>query len=132
MKTKKIVGLVAITGFLALLLISFGQQVGEYVNFSEAAERDIRVHVVGEWVQHDQTHYNPEENLFSFYMQDDEGEVRQVQYHDVMPASFEDAEKIVVEGRLQEGVFVAEHILMKCPSKYNNERVLQSPTKGNV
>ena len=31
----------------------------------------------------------------------------------------------MVEGRFQEDIFVAEHILMKCPSKYTDVRMLE-------
>ena len=58
-------------------------------------------------------------------MRDGEGVVREVHYLNPKPANFEDAEQLVVEGQLQNDVFVAEHILVKCPSKYNDERGLQ-------
>ena len=63
-------------------------------------------------------------------MEDDRGVVRQVRYANPKPASFEDAEKLVVEGHLKDDVFVAEHILMKCPSKYNDTRSLQEAEPG--
>ena len=115
----------AIAAFSSVLLFSFGRQVGGYMDFAEAEATGSRAHVVGEWVQRDQAHYDPTSNLFTFYMQDDKGEVRPVRYANIKPASFDDAEKLVVEGHLEGEVFVAEHILMKCPSKYNDERALQ-------
>ena len=53
-------------------------------------------------------------------------------YWDPKPASFEDAEKIVVEGYLNGEVFEAEHILMKCPSKYSDTNALDQalPASG--
>jgi len=53
------------------------------------------------------------------------GVVRQVVYPNPKPANFEDAEQVVVNGRMEGDVFVAEHILVKCPSKYNDERGLE-------
>ncbi len=126
MKPKTILGLIAIIGFSSLLFFSFGKQVGGYMDFAEAAETEARAHVVGEWVLHDQARYDPAKNLFTFYMKDDKGEIRQVHYANTRPASFEEAEKLVVEGRLKGDIFAAEHILMKCPSKYNDERALQA------
>ena len=125
MKPKTIIGLIVMVGFASLLLLNFGEQVGGYMGFEEAAETGARAHVVGQWVEDQQTRYDPAQNLFTFYMKDDRGMVRQVRYANPKPASFEDAEKLVVEGRLQGDVFVAEHILMKCPSKYNDELGLQ-------
>ena len=124
MKLKTIIALVAIVGFTSLLVFSFGSQVGGYMTFTEAEESGARAHVVGEWVLQDQAHYDPAVDLFSFHLKDAEGNVRPVRYSNVKPASFEDAEKIVVEGHWREDVFEAEHILIKCPSKYNDERAL--------
>ena len=125
MKPKTLIGLVVLVAFASLLVLNFGEQVSGYMSFEEAAETGTRAHVVGQWVQQDQTRYDPAQNLFVFYMEDDRGNVRQVRYANPKPASFEDAEKLVVEGQLKDDVFVAEHILMKCPSKYNDERGLQ-------
>ena len=125
MKPKSIVGLVALCGFTTLLLFNFGDQVTGYMHFAEAASSGDQAHVVGEWVQGAETRYDPAQNLFVFYMRDDRGAVQLVRYHNPKPASFEDADKIVVEGRFQEDIFVAEHILMKCPSKYTDVRMLE-------
>jgi cytochrome c-type biogenesis protein CcmE len=53
-------------------------------------------------------------------MKDDNGIVREVHYNHPKPPNFEDAEKLVVEGYAKGNVFVAENILVKCPSKYNS------------
>ncbi len=95
------------------------------MHFAEAKESGDFAHVVGEWVTDRATHYDPENNLFTFHMQDDQGQTRQVRYHNPRPASFEDADKIVVEGRFDGDVFMAKHILMKCPSKYNDVGALE-------
>lgn len=120
MKGKTIFGLVLMVGFTGLLFLNFGEQVGGYMDFSQASENGSRAHVVGQWVESRQFNYNADRNLFSFYMKDNKGQVEQVVYANPKPANFEDAEKLVVEGQMQDGVFVAEHILVKCPSKYND------------
>ena len=48
MKAKTIVGVVLLVGFSALLFQSFGEQVGGYMNFNEAAATGAKAHVVGE------------------------------------------------------------------------------------
>ena len=125
MKAKTIVGVVLLVGFSALLFQSFGEQVGGYMNFDEAEATGSKAHVVGELVTEQPYQYNAQSNVFSFHMRDAEGQVREVHYLNPKPANFEDAEQLVVEGKLQNDVFVAEHILVKCPSKYNDERGLQ-------
>ena len=125
MRPKTVIGLVLMVGFTTLLFMNFGEQVGGYMNFSEAEASGAKAHVVGQWVEDRSYHYNRRQNVFHFYMQDDKGIVREVRYRNPKPANFEEADKLVVEGRTQNGVFVADHILVKCPSKYNSAGNLQ-------
>lgn len=125
MKPKTIIGLVLIVGFSALLLLNFGEQVGGYMNFAQAEETGARAHVVGTWAKDQAVNYDRDRNVFSFHMADEKGEVRLVHYPNPKPANFEDAEKLVVEGYVKGDVFQAEHILVKCPSKYNDARGLE-------
>ena len=125
MKPKTIVGLVLIVGFSSMLLLNFGRQVGGYMNFVEAEEALTPAHVVGMWVDSDEFRYDASSNVFTFHMQDDAGNVREVRYGNPKPANFEDAEKLVIEGSAQGDVFIADNILVKCPSKYNDARGLQ-------
>ena len=126
MKTKTIIGVVLLVGFTSLLLLNFGEQVGGYMDFEEATATGARAHVVGQWVEDRHFQYDRDRNIFSFYMADQDGAVRQVHYPNPKPANFEDADQLVVEGYLQDEVFVAEHILVKCPSKYNDTRGLET------
>ena len=125
MKPKTIIGVVLLAAFTFLVMRSFGQQVGGYMDFAEATESGDRAHVVGDWVRAQPTTYDRNSNTFSFFMKDENGLIRQVHYPNPKPANFEDAEQVVVEGQMQGDVFAAEHILIKCPSKYNDEREFQ-------
>lgn len=120
MKPKTIIGILLMVGFGSLLLLNFGEQVGGYMDFTQA-ESGAKAHVVGQWVEEQAFQYDRDRNLFSFYMRDENGAVRQVHYPNPKPPNFEDADKLVVEGAMQGDVFVADHILVKCPSKYNDE-----------
>lgn len=122
MKPKTIIGLVLLIGFTSLLFLNFGQQVGGYMNFAEAEAAGAKAHVVGAWLKDRPAHYDPARNVFSFYMRDELGNVRQVHYANPKPPNFEDAERVVIDGYVDGEVFVAEHILVKCPSKYNDAR----------
>jgi cytochrome c-type biogenesis protein CcmE len=125
MKPKTLIGLVFMLGFASLLFINFGQQVGGYMSFAEAEATGSKAHVVGNWVKEQQFQYDRERNIFSFHMQDETGQIRLVHYMNPKPANFEDAERLVIEGSKQGDVFVADYILVKCPSKYNDERALE-------
>lgn len=124
MKWKTIIGFAALLGFGALLFVNFGQQVGGYMNFEEAARSGTEVHVVGTWAEERPTQYDRTRNVFTFYMRDQTGAVRKVKYNDPKPANFEEAEQVVVQGEAKDDVFVADNILVKCPSKYNDARGL--------
>ncbi len=133
MKLKTVVGIVVMVGFTALLFMNFGDQVGGYMHFAEAEEAGSRAHVVGKWVESERYQYDQERNLFSFHMKDNKGRVERVVYPDPKPANFEDAEKLVIEGEMKDGVFVAQHILVKCPSKYNDQREFKAASSdGNA
>jgi cytochrome c-type biogenesis protein CcmE len=125
MKPKSLFGLVAMIGFGAVLLLNFGSQVGGYMDFESAEASGSQAHVVGMWVDDQAMAYDRDRNVFSFTMKDEQGNVRRVEYRNPKPANFEDAERLVIEGRARGDVFEATHILVKCPSKYNDERALQ-------
>ena len=120
MNVKTIVGAVLLAGFGYLVVDSFSEQVTGYETFGEAVQNGKRAHIVGEWLQAQPTGYDAQANAFTFFMKDEAGETRQVVYRNPKPANFEDAEKVVVEGHMAGDVFEAEHILVKCPSKYND------------
>lgn len=125
MKPKTIVGLVLIVVFTSVLFMNFGQQVGGYMNFEQAEATGSKAHVVGMWVDSDKFRYDQRTNIFTFDMEDDAGNVREVRYLNPKPANFEDAEKLVIEGVSEGEIFVAHNILVKCPSKYNDMSDLQ-------
>lgn len=128
MKIKTLAGLTMLAVFAFLLFRSFGAQVGGYMDFAEAERTGSNAHVVGTWVAEVPTRYDRDTNVFQFVMQDEKGQQRTVRYHNPKPANFEDAEQVVIEGYAQGDAFVAEHILVKCPSKYNDTRALQEGT----
>ncbi len=122
MRPTTLLGIAFVGVFGFFVVNSFGQQVSGYETFTEAAENGRSAHVVGTWVESEPASYDPARNVFSFVMADEDGTTHRVTYPNPKPASFEDAEQVVVEGRMAGGVFEAEHILVKCPSKYNDAR----------
>lgn len=132
MRPKKIIGFMLMIGFGALLFFNFGSQVGGYMGFAEAEASGSKAHVVGDWVKEQPTNYDTERNVFTFHMRDEAGVVREVQYNDPKPANFEEAEQLVIEGYAGDDVFIADYILVKCPSKYNDERGLQEQADASA
>jgi len=125
MKLKTIIGTIAILAFGGMLFANFGSQVGGYQTFAKADASGTRAHVVGTWASDLPMQYDRAENVFTFHMRDEQGNIRRVRYPKPKPANFEEAEQVVVEGYATDDVFVAESILVKCPSKYNDTRDLE-------
>ena len=124
MKKTHIVALLAIVSAIAII-INGARDVSTYASFADAAESGIEVKVTGELNLDEEIIYQPEidPNVFSFHMLDNNGESRKVIMKQAKPQDFERSESIVVTGELKNEVFVADEILMKCPSKYKDDEV---------
>ena len=66
--------------------------------------------------------YDPtiDPNHFEFVLVDTNKVEKVVVYSSPKPQDMEKSEKVVVVGRMDKDQFKCEKILMKCPSKYNN------------
>lgn len=65
----------------------------------------------------------PDKLSFTFLMVDQNGEEQEVYYNEPMPHDFLRSEQVVVIGAYKGDTFVADKILMKCPSKYQEEEI---------
>ncbi len=126
MKLRVVIGVVFIVGFTSLLMWNFGNSIGSFTGFSEAEYTGQRHHVVGKWIEDKPHGFDHHRMVFSFYMEDEEGEVRQVQFNKPKPNNFEDAESLVVIGQMRNGIFYSDDMLVKCPSKYNDASNLET------
>lgn len=121
MKKVHILGIVLIAVAMLSMFSLLGNS-STYANFNEARESKDEVHVAGTLVKTKPIEYNPavDPNSFSFYMLDKNGEEVHVVMKKIKPQDFERAEQLVIIGAMQGNDFVANDVLMKCPSKYNN------------
>ena len=55
-------------------------------------------------------------------MIDDKGIEKKVVYNSAKPQDFEKSDQVVVVGRMNGDEFQASSLLLKCPSKYNDEK----------
>jgi len=125
MKPRVLIGALLIVGFTSLLMWNFGNSIGSYVTFEQAADTGKRVHVVGHWEKDKPHGFDNRKMIFSFYMTDESGKSIRVQYNKPKPNNFEDAESLVVIGQMKNGVFMSDDMLVKCPSKYNDSSNLE-------
>ena len=60
---------------------------------------------------------------FTFQMIDEDGKLERVFFGEPMPPDFLLSEQVVVIGGYENNQFVADDILLKCPSKYTEENI---------
>lgn len=132
MKKSHIVIIVIIAAAIGILVSTAGDA-STYVGFGEAYEmanagnkKDI--HVVGELKKDASGNITGIEKgadkvSFSFLLVDANGKEQKVDYNEPIPQDFTKSEKVVVIGRYEGSVFKASKILLKCPSKYQEENV---------
>jgi cytochrome c-type biogenesis protein CcmE len=127
MKKMHIVLIVLIAAVSAILVSTYTKAV-DSVTFAEAsAKPDRQVKVVGTFDKTHEVEYdaNTDADLTKFYVVDSEGDSHFVQLRDKQgkPMGLEMSENVTLEGKMgSDGVFYASHMLMKCPSKYNDQK----------
>jgi cytochrome c-type biogenesis protein CcmE len=127
MKKSHILALVVIAIGVMIVMSTVGDA-SSYVSFSEAKEmasngKTKKIHVVGELKKGEDGRVeglepSPDKLSFSFLMVDDNNVEQKVFYAEPIPADFIRSEQVVVVGSYKGDLFVADKILMKCPSKY--------------
>jgi cytochrome c-type biogenesis protein CcmE len=134
MKRIHIFGILIIAAAITIIM-STASDASVYVPFSEAQARaqdgdDTKVHVVGRLKKDAKGHivgmqYDPmiDPNYFSFVLVDTNRVEQQVVYYNPKPQDFDRSEQVVITGNMQGKTFVADKILLKCPSKYTENEV---------
>ena len=141
MKKTHILG-IAIIAIAIAIIVSTAGDASSYVSFKEAKElaeegNNNAVHVVGRLKKDSQKHiigmhYEPlkDPNYFTFMLVDTNRLEQQVVYFKPKPQDFERSEQVVIIGKMQKDVFVADQILLKCPSKYVENEIKDEKTAG--
>lgn len=124
MKKAHIIALIAIIAAIAII-ISASQDVSTYATFSEASRTSSKVKVTGELDPDYRIDYDAEKspNTTTFHMLDLDGESKKVILKMPKPQDFELSESVVVTGKMEDDIFVADEVLLKCPSKYKDEEL---------
>lgn len=123
MKRRNIIGIIIIAVLMAYMVMSFTKETTSYADFQTARLTGKSYHIIGQWVNRENASYDSEKDLFVFDFKDEKGEIHSVYYYDPKPVGFEQSQKIVVSGKFQNERFVADKILMKCPSKYTDDKL---------
>ena len=134
MKKIQIFGLVIIAIAIGIIITTAGDA-STYVDFAKASTMakdgdSESIHVVGKLKKDGagnilEMEYNPavDPNYFAFTLIDNSNVAQKVIYKSSKPQDFDKSEQVVVVGKMQNGAFAAEKILMKCPSKYEEGKL---------
>ncbi len=125
MTLKKIhILLIIILAVAVGIIISTLSDVSTYATFEQAAAQPgYSFHVIGELSKDKivNMYTDAERRFFTFFMNDRDDNEQKVVFYGDLPQDFEKSEQLVIVGHFEKDVFVASNILLKCPSKYDEE-----------
>ncbi|MFZ9504356.1 MAG: cytochrome c maturation protein CcmE [Cyclobacteriaceae bacterium] len=129
MKKSHIIALVVIAAAVGVILSTTGDA-SSYVTFDQAFQmassgNSKSLHVVGELKKDPSGQVigieKSSDNLsFTFILVDEKKKEQLVYHNEPIPPDFMRSEKVVVIGHYEADFFLAEKILLKCPSKYQD------------
>ncbi|HSW58174.1 MAG TPA: cytochrome c maturation protein CcmE [Dehalococcoidales bacterium] len=113
---------------LVALIVVFGAGIfytasgalSTYVTIAEAKESNRTVQVKGTAVTGSMRQID--NNSFSFELEDMSGSVFTVTYEGALPVNLFESDYAVVKGRFNDDTFMADSILVKCPSKFQSAK----------
>ena len=124
---------VVFIGIVLIIIVTTYGDASTYVSFIEAKELYSRgnmskIHVVGKLNRDNENKIkgivkSDDMLSFSFEMVDEKGLKENVFYGEPMPPDFLMSEQVVVIGSYNNNKFIADEILLKCPSKYTEEKI---------
>ncbi len=126
MKNSSIAIIIAIAVLVGYTIVQLGSS-ATYSTFAQAQNNPGKSYTVVGYLDLDQElAFNPKSVEFSFYALDKDGHTSRVIYNQPKPQDFERSEEITMTGYSTDSAFIATDILMKCPSKYNEQNEVNS------
>ncbi len=117
------IALIVLIAFAIGAIIATTFDASTYVGFDKAeANLGKQYTVIGQLNKEKNMNYNPRANQFTFSAIDKNGIERLIIFNEPKPQDFERSEEITMTGYATDSAFIAEKILMKCPSKYNDNK----------
>jgi cytochrome c-type biogenesis protein CcmE len=124
MKKTHIIILIGIAALIVGLLV-FSVDFSTYDTINSAKNKEGKfVHIIAKLDKRQPITYDPVKNpnYLEFYAVDSLGGETKVVYHNNKPTDFEKSERIVLKGKMQKDYFECKDILLKCPSKYKDDK----------
>ncbi len=117
MQKRRIICLLLIFAFFFFSTITFIDSLSPYVSFGEARTIAGTVQIKGDIIR-DNVAFDQENKKLIFRLRDETGEEAVIVYAGAKPEGLEHATGIVAIGKYQNNQFMAEKLLVKCPTKY--------------
>jgi cytochrome c-type biogenesis protein CcmE len=133
MKKSSIFGLVVIAIAIAVIISVYSKS-STYGSFSDARKTSEELRIVGHLDKQKELYYDAakDANYFSFFVKDNKGQECKVVFTGTKPQDFERSEQIVLTGQMINNEFHASDILMKCPSKYTQDKIEVTEAKAKT
>ncbi len=126
MKKTHIILIAVIAVAIGAIISTIGDA-STYDNFETAKLNEgTKVTVIGYLDKEAERNFDARKNQFTFVAIDKEGNKSTVVYNEPEPQDFARSEEITMKGYMKNEQFVAEEILMKCPSKYAEENEVEN------
>ena len=123
MKKTHIVILIFIAAAIAVL-VSFTGNLTTYETVASARQKEGKfVRLIAKVDKTRPIEYDPakDPNYMSFTAIDTLGNTTKVIFHNSKPPDFEKSERLVLNGKMQNGQFECKDMMLKCPSKYKDD-----------
>jgi cytochrome c-type biogenesis protein CcmE len=125
MNKIKILGIILLVAVIAVIIATV-YDASTYADFETARKNPGKtIQIIGKLDKNKEVIYDSSlANLsLKFSITDNKGVSGRVVYYGTMPRDFKKLKEVVVTGHSEDTVFVAENLLLKCPTKYTNESV---------
>ena len=121
MKKTHIVLILIVAVLIGAIMVMF-KDAGTYAGFQLADNnKGEEFTVIGYLDKESKMDFDARKTMFTFTATDKTGVSRKVIYNQPKPQDFERSEEITMKGFATDTAFIASEILMKCPSKYNEQ-----------
>ena len=124
MKKTHIIILVGIAALIVALL-AYSVDFSTYDSVASAKQKQGKfVHLIAKVDKSQPIIYDPvnNPNYLSFTAIDSLGNSTKVVYHNSKPTDLEKSERVVLKGKMNADHFECKDILLKCPSKYKDDK----------
>ncbi len=122
MKTGPIVTAIVAMLALAAVVAAFMSNASPYVTVAQAkSSAGTRLHLAGDILKRT-VNTDLVNHALTFDVKDKNGDVMTVRHIGEPPANMNEATEVVAIGKVENGEFISEKLLVKCPSRYEGEK----------